>query len=74
MRVLASHQCGRGSILARNHKWVETVFGFRLSSRVFLPDSPVFRPPLAQSNISTAPNSNLPRREGPHEKQLKLMW
>ena len=45
VRALASHQCGPGSILARNHMWVEFVVGSRPCSEGFSLGSPVFLPP-----------------------------
>jgi len=45
VRVLASQQCGPGSILSRCHMWVEFVVGSRLAPRFFSPGSPVFLPP-----------------------------
>jgi len=45
--VLASHQCGPGSISAQCHMWVEFVVGFS-------PGTTVFCPP----NKPTFPNSN----------------
>ena len=45
VRALASHQCGRGSIPARCHMWVEFVVGSRPCSEGFSPGSPVFLPP-----------------------------
>ena len=40
VRVLASHQCGLGSIPAWCHTWVEFVAGSRLAPRVFFLGSP----------------------------------
>ena len=45
LRALASHQCGPGSIPARDHMWVEFVVGSRPCSEGFSPGSPVFLPP-----------------------------
>ena len=41
VRVLASHQCGPGSIPARYHMWVEFVVGSRPCAEGFSPGSPV---------------------------------
>ena len=47
-RVLASHQCGLGSIRAWCHMLVEFVVGSRLAPRVFLSGFP----PFTVTNIS----------------------
>ena len=36
MRMLLSHECGPGLIMAWRHMWVEFFVGFRLAPRVFL--------------------------------------
>ena len=69
VKALASHQCRPGSILALCHMWVEFVVGYRRAPRVFSPGTPVFLLPKK----STFPNSNLTKREGPHENQRRLM-
>jgi len=70
VRVLASHRCGLGLILARYQMQVEFVIGPRLAPRVFLWVARFSSPPQKP----TSPNSNLTRIEDPHENQLRLMW
>jgi len=70
MRALASHQCGLGSIPARGHLWVEFVVGSRLAPRVSLR---VLRFSSLHKD-QHSPNSNLTRKEDPHEKQVRLIW
>ena len=64
VRVLTSHQCGLGLILAWCLMWVEFVVGFPVgtSQSVFL-----------ASEKLTFPNSNLIRIEEPQENQLRLV-
>jgi len=72
LRVIASHQCRPGLILARCHMtWAEFVVGSHLNllqgffSRLYC------FPPSTKTNTL---NSNLSRIEVPHEHQLRLMW
>ena len=69
VRVLASHQCGLGLILARCHMWVEFVVVSRLALRVFLR---VLRFYFLHQK-PTSLNSNSTRIDDLHEKQLRLM-
>jgi len=68
VRMLASHQCGLGSILARCHKWVEFVVG--LAQRDFLQGLWV----SSLHRKTTSANSNSTRIVELHENQLKLRW
>ena len=70
VRALASHHCGRGSIPAQCHMWVEFVVGSSLTERVFSLGSPVFLP----SGKKALLNSNSTRIEDAHENQIRLMW
>ena len=64
MRGLVFHRCGRGSIPARSHMWVEFVAGSRLATRVFL---------RFMRFSSLYKNSNSKRIEDPRKNQLRLM-
>ena len=62
VRVLASQQCGPGSIPARCHMWVEFVVGSRPSYEGFSLGSPVILPPQKPTLQIPIRSGNIGRR------------